>query len=109
VKALKMFCAVSLAIVLCASCATLSPERRYLGKWSGTHEGDTYTAQFEQDGKCILTEDDGGTDLFAGNWTAKNEEITISLEGETLHGFLTNDGDLVLSEGSDSIVFIKVR
>jgi hypothetical protein len=87
----------------------LSPERRYLGKWSGTHEGDTYTAQFEQNNRCILTEDDGGTDLFAGNWTVENEAITITVQEQTLHGFLTPDGDLVLSEGSVSIVFRKVK
>jgi hypothetical protein len=109
VKALKGVCIVWLTVVLCASCATLSPERRYLGKWSGTYESETYTAQFEKDGRCILTEEDGGTDVFAGHWTVENKEITISLEGETVNGFLTPVGDLVLSEGSVSIVFRRVQ
>jgi len=109
VRALKRIWIVPVVLVLCASCATLSPERRYLGEWSGTHEGETYTALFDENNRCILTEEDGGTDAFVGNWTLENEEITVTVGEQTLHGFITTDGGLVLSEGSESIVLRKVK
>lgn len=105
-RALKEVCVVSLAIVLCASCATLSPERRYLGKWRGTHEGQIATALFDPNNKCVLTV---GDRVRAGNWTIEDEQITVTIEDTEVHGFISSEGQLVLSAQGESVTYKKVK
>ena len=105
-RALKRIWIVPVVLVLCASCATLSPERRYLGEWSGTHEGETYTALFEKNHKCVISAGDEG---IAGDWTVKDEAVTIVSDEVTLDGFLTSQDELILSAGGIAVPFKKVK
>ena len=105
-NALKGMSLAAAVLALCASCATLNPERRYLGKWSGTHEGETITIQFEKNNNCVITVED---EVLTGNWTVEDEGITLTADDETLDGFITSEGELVMSAEGMSIPFKKVK
>lgn len=112
---MQPFCRISataLALVLLAACETLTPANPYLGKWQAIYEGQVLTADIQDDGKCILSEDDK---TWAGNWSIENNEIRIEAPSDTLTGYVDKQGKLVLYEvvggnrTRDSYSFSRVK
>ena len=104
---MKVLVVAAVALVLCASCATSSPERPYLGEWRGMYDGGSYSVQFEKDSKFVFKK--GVGDVFPGTWTVGNGYITMDVDDDTLRGTLTFQGDLVVSDGPTSVIFTKVE
>jgi hypothetical protein len=104
---MRVLVVAAVALVLCASCATLSPERRYLGAWAASHEGATLTVLFETGNRCVLSEGDNA--IEATEWKVEDGEITLTVDNQVVRGFISSEGELILSADGVSIPFKRVR
>jgi hypothetical protein len=104
---MRVLVVAAVALVLCVSCATPSPQEPYLGEWRGAYEGETFTAQFDENNRCVFKEGDGNA--YPGSWTVGHGHITMNVDNDSLRGTLTSQGDLVLSDGPTSVIFRKVE
>lgn len=64
-RLLRSVVTVSLVLMFIVSCATINPEKRYLGQWRTIHEGETFTASFEKNHKCVFA---GTGRTVLGEW-----------------------------------------
>ena len=91
----------AIVLLICAlaaintSCTTHESANPLTGTWTGVCEGDQISITLNPDGSCYGIEAGTATN---GTWTQQGTSVTMTFEGEDLHGGLLTEEEMLLTE-----------